>query len=635
MDLYYTLTYYHILCALLHKQYYNRNESILIISSLTYNHEQMKLSIQKLGIFKKVFILKDEFPNTGKIDNTLLSDPEYINRVIDEFNTLFLSNISIDISKFSERYIWADHFPLGIYLNANNLPYNYFEDGCGQMSRVEETVSKMDLLSQKAVAEYLQLFGRSNNVQKRYINFEMQESGYTFTDKDTDFSVERLVSHLSQKQRENIFKVFDVPAYAFDTELCESVLFCPQHNVNLKLFTVEQQIYQTALLLDFFAGNAEVYIKPHPNDIFTDYKELGKKVNIISGSFPAELLSLCVNGKFKKGITAWSTSIYSLAPILETSICFTSEIDDDFYSLYRYYLVCKVLSKLIKKQTVIYTLGVNVKMIENMLSNSDCFCDHFNLIDLQPAEITCMDVEKETLFDNFCRGEDYGILIDDPAMGEVEIWKKFHNEIFHSKVKFIIFINSKNEFVFFDGTNYEIFLNMIRLVIEKRPLNEFDIYTEINTDEEDIWVYSKDNDIRETVSNLSYVKELPYSKMITRINMAGEEFAMPDADSLYRNIKMLEGILAATERRVLSELEKSNYLEAELESCRKEIDTLSERLQKYEGKKEDIETVRQENEILNKELELLELQTENQILKEKIIKAKYGKDTNRDAALEN
>lgn len=65
-----------------------------------------------------------------------------------------------------------------------------------------------------------------------------------------------------------------------------------------------------------------IYIKPHPREI-TDYKNLfkdDKRIIVLPKLFPAELLNLLPNLKFKKAFTAFSTAIDNLALVEEKVI---------------------------------------------------------------------------------------------------------------------------------------------------------------------------------------------------------------------------------------------------------------------------------------------------------------------------
>lgn len=617
MDLYFALTHYHVLCAIVHKLKCNDQEGVFLISSANVNSERIKQNAEKLRIFKKVGILKHEVPLMKKVKGQNLEDSNYIDKIIDDYRNLFVKALPIELSDFENLYIWADHFPIGIYLNSCGIEYNYFEDGCGQMSRVNETISNLPPI-QREIVERLRLFGQNGNVQKRFINFEAQSEDYTFSEKDVDFPINKYVAEFSDEEKKQILDIFGVPKLSFETDPEDSILYCPQHNVNLEIFSIEQQIYQTALLIDYFANGANVYIKQHPNDVFTDYRELGRKVNIIPGAFPSELLLVCTSGKFQKGITAWSTSIRSLGPILNKTVCFASSIDKDFYALHRYYAACRMLCTVINEKTILYTIGANNEILDNMLHESD--------IDRKNASFiirTAVDLD----FAIPCNSgkEKFAILVDDLSQYSRENVNKIRNAIFASNAELIVFINSREDYVFFDGTNQKIIENMARWVILKKLFFEPTAFSEIACGEEDIWIYMKSKEKAEMVSELSFEKELPYSKMMLKVNLPGGEFMSSDADQVYRNMKMMEGILNAMEKRVLEEISQNHVLEGELDNLRGIADELRQKLKRYEGDVSELDILQQENERLVRELEILEQRAANERLMERIEELKHDK----------
>ena len=324
-------------------------------------------------------------------------------------------------------------------------------------------------------------------------------------------------------------------------------MFLPQHNVNLNIFTIEEQLYQTSLLLDYFAPDLDIYIKPHPNDCFTDYTKLGKNINLIPAKFPVELMLLSPY-KFKRGITAWSTSIHSLSEILQEQIYFTADIDKYYKDIYRYYAATKIIQAIGSNNLNIYIKWVYLPLLENILR----FCNNlnmtYNLIEIED-DLSNIELDKYSIF-----------IIDDKFSSSVKFAVNFiDNLIEQIHTSPIIFINSDNHNLFFNGQDYSIYKNMGCWTIRKQPLYEPDIYSDIDFNDEKIWFYIEDNIMKNKIENVSYVKELPCSKIITYTNTIDENFQMPDKNTVYRNIKMLEGILEATQSRLDSEIkEKQN-----------------------------------------------------------------------------
>ena len=629
MNLYYALTTYHLLCVILHRMVYGDKNSDLMISDLTVNYVKKQQALKKSGLFHDVFVFSDKTALSKRkrrgqyslgIADQLIAENE---RVVKDL-------LPIDPASYENRYICADQFPLGIYLNANHYHYCFFEEGNGQQSRPEETI-------EHNIKEYdpylywivkkLGLYGRNENIRNRYINFDAQQSNYHFDDKDVDFGVYSLIDQLSNKQKKQLKQIFAAPDLDFDSAEQQSVLFLPQHNFNLHIFNTEQQLYQSGLILDYFAPDLKVYIKPHPNDLYTNYHDLGGEVHMIPHTFPAELLPLYTEQKFKKGITAWSTSIQSLEPILSKTIRFTSKIDTDYPNMHRYYACCKMLDALCrnsKKPITVYTIGINEPLLQYMLSDSGAFKHTLSSID------TVSIVPKELPSIN--NPDPFFIVADDLTNLNFEQTATVREQLLKSSAKGIVFINSKDDFLFFDGTHYEVFSNLVPWIIQKELLFEPEFNSDISIDEESVWLYMKDKNERQAVSNLHYTKQLPYSKMITKVNMADDQYQLPSKQVVYRNIKMLEGILKATEQRVLVEMERNKELNEKNQQLQKQVEQLDHMI-KQNRPSDELSKLEQESKKMQEEMRIYEKKMKNMELKRQLeqLKSNYNQASSKGA----
>ena len=100
----------------------------------------------------------------------------------------------------------------------------------------------------------------------------------------------------------------------------------------------------------------------------------------------------------------------------------------------------------------------------------------------------------------------------------------------HAKV--VIFCQEENLYSFFNGKNQEIFRYL-------RPLT-----LRTGTTEKQIYVYTKEKSIMETAEKFHCEKELPY----TGVTVKMDGISASEAEK----IRLLEGVLAATEKRLNS-----------------------------------------------------------------------------------
>jgi len=548
MDMYHALTYYHLVNCILHKIIVNTNESVLFVTNLTVDYQNIKKKLEKENIFKKVFIF-DEKKTRALHRKYDLSKENEIMRYVKEHNSEVKENMPVNIEGCDNLFICADHFSVGIYINANKLKYSFFEDGSGQQSRRETTVDHSIKLLEPNIYHIVKawgLCGENDNVKTQYVDMESQINGW-HSEKAVDFPVGKLLKKLTKKQIDMFKRIFDIKSEDINCE--NKVIFLPQHNVNLNVFTIDAQLRQSSLLVDYFAENERLVIKPPPNDDFTDYSKVFYDAEIIDRKFPAELMFFITDGKFAKGITAWSTSINSLGNMFHEKIIFSADIDKKFIDIHRYYLTGRILRDI---NTVnIYCMGVDIPLIKQIMK----------IHNLTGVNIEVINNPDETK--KFGKSYDFSngvCVIDDLTANRHDCeTENFYRE-FALRFSCAVFINSKDDYFFFSGKNYEIFENLYMFNIKKELMYEPYSGNSINLDDENMWVFMENKENLEKISGIEYIKKLKYSQMITYANVADEKYELPSKNEVYRNIKMLEGILRATESRLLYELKKNETL---------------------------------------------------------------------------
>ncbi len=624
MDLYYALTLFHLLKCILHKMFFNKNEAVLLISTLTVNYKNIIQRIIKTKIFKNVYLIDDVTILSISNRHKEITE-ENLYYIIDQINNLVEEKIDINLNKVKSLYICADHFPLGIFLNSKFIKYYYFEDGCGQQSKASLTVEAMKENNKVlyAIVNHLNLFGRNDHVINRYIDMDAQLDGYE-DDKAIDFCVSKILLKLTKKQIDDLKYIFDIKQESINVE--GKVLFTPQHNVNLNVFTIEQQLQQTALIADYFSKGNNLIIKPHPNDDFCDYSLWFDNVEIIDRKFPSEFLPLIVENKFERILTAWSTSINSLKSISNDYVIFTNKIDTDYPKIHRYYAACQMIKAVGQKEKTFYLLGVNKALLENILTLNGDFDDlKISLIIVNSIDELPEQISDETAF-----------IVDDLS----EFSYKEHDmirELILSST-YIIFINSENDYFFYNGENMQIVEKMVRWVIKKELLYKLDIYSEIDIEDEDVWSYMDNEDILKRVEEFGYSSNLKYTKMITKTNMIDDNYVLPNKHIVYRNIKMLEGILKSTEQRVISELGKNKLLVEEINELEAKLVEMENEIKQYEIKtnkitESELGEIELENEKLHFEICKAEKILENRKLRQKLADLNEIINGNKDELL--
>ncbi len=338
MRLYYGLTNYHLLCCILHKIIYGKNEQSIFVASQGILKNRMA-ALKKNGIFKEVYYLEDtDIRNRAFNSLNKKSTQKEIENRISIFVAQYDKLLPFNIKDFSEIYLNADHGALGIYVLAKQYKYNYIEDGRGIYSnwKILDDLLKIKNPGLEKVCAYLNAYGRSEFIINRYIALDSQGVNYTNND-FYDFMVDKLLSSLPKSKMKKILNIFDVKKHHFYTNR-KKALILTQRFSTYKMLDDNECILLYALLADFFAPDCEIYLKPHPADK-SEYIKLFDKKSIIDREMPSELLPYSINAKFDIGICTYSSSINSLKNDIDKIYNIDKSIVDKFKDIFKIYAI--------------------------------------------------------------------------------------------------------------------------------------------------------------------------------------------------------------------------------------------------------------------------------------------------------
>ena len=365
MIFYYGMTNFHILSILLHKLVFRKNDKAVLYVSIFLQNNQPKLveNLRKSGLFEKVVIFQEHNWSRDKLIGK--KKKEELNKIID----LVEKQLGDNLKDYNEINISADHDTLGIYLLNKKIEYNYFEDGCSILSNNQLLLNtiKNQNYNKYLFLKQIPIIGNGQNVINRYGNLKKQKKNYK-NEKDIHFSVEELLQQLSTKDINKILRIFDVKK--FEIKEKSKNLLLTWHYYNMNYMTLEDQKLFFSLLVDYFSDNDEkLVIKPHPSDTQGKYEEWFKDAIVLNRYMPSELLPCCFEGKFRKGITNWSTSVYSLSSILDEVVDFDTRIDTTFKSMDTYYTVVKILEdNKTKKKQKLTLYNINDLLLKRLLN---------------------------------------------------------------------------------------------------------------------------------------------------------------------------------------------------------------------------------------------------------------------------
>ena len=362
MDVYFTMTNYHILSCLLHKMFFNNRPSVLYVSSyLLKNQKNIIKKLEKIKLFDEVKEYSEiEVENTEKVmpDDELNKE---IDRVVNEVNL----KIGDVLRSAKNIYMCSDFYSIGFFLIRNNIKYNYFEDGCGVLSKKELPLKIIEKgnPNRARITKLLNTFGENECVINRFGSLKDQVDGYS-NEKDIDFCIKDILKKLDKENLNKVLTIFEAKNIKI-TSSKTNLLLTMHYN---EIMSIENQIKIYSSLIDYFTkDNEELIIKPHPADTIKNYEEIFPNATVLYRYMPAELFPFCFNKNFNKGITCWSTAIYSLKDLIDNIICFDMEIDNTYKDFDKYYTIVMFLKK-IKTNTKqnIKLLNINELQIEQL-----------------------------------------------------------------------------------------------------------------------------------------------------------------------------------------------------------------------------------------------------------------------------
>jgi hypothetical protein len=407
-----------------------------------------------------------------------------------------IRNICIEVEKwyplgfhqFDDIYMAADQWSVGVYLLHHRIPYHYFEDASGMLGDEERylTIIRDLNLSNYVMSNYLQGAGRSEIVIDKLCDMKNQPEGF-FDEKAVDFSIYNIVKRFSQQLIQDLLNLYDAKQYTFHNS--EKVaIFMTQFLRTLSIKNLEVQESITTLLLDYFAENYKVIMKPHPKDRWIDYRKLLKDAIILESSLPSELLPFVLEGNIDLVLTGSSTSIGGMKHIAKTSMSFGTDIEIHYDRLHVMYITAKIVNEVFRGQDIL-THNINSSHLEHFLS-------------LYNKDFLKMNSVNSTIY------------IDGGQAIIGESSKRTY--IINQSEDVLIFLNyyQRYEFLTHPGLVHNNFIVIKLSILPDKHEDKL------------IWVYCEKEEEREKILSMSERKNLKYSGLEIKISSKEATYAM-------------------------------------------------------------------------------------------------------------
>ncbi len=523
--IYYALTTYHVLCCVLHKMTVHPDEkAVLLLSNIHKNSVAYLNRYRESGIFDRVEIL-DEL--------SVLEHQKYLERKKVPTGLILsacchrmeklLGELGIAL-KQEERYLCPDHFPFGWLVIRSKLPYHCFEEGSGVLSDREFALNNMKRnRTQYKLCFSLGCFGDNEFASEILADAAKQKPGYE-NPKMTDFSVDRILEAMEPEERNRVLRFFGGGEILHLQK--NSSLLLTQHMANLGLMSLPEQHRLYTLFADYlFAPGSQLVIKPHPDDIAGTYRQVfGEAVTILPFAMPSELMKYNIEGRFQKAAAAYSTSVRSMSHISDETLCFDSRILQDWKYLPEYDCAVRFLQ---------------AAGIDSAVTDGDELLLHqLSRMSGTPVSFSHEEIESEP--------SSQAVVISDLTPPESETDPIDRAEqiaafLTRTQARVVVFCQEQKACSFFTGKNQEVFQYL-------RPITLY-----MGNETHQIMIYTKEPSIMETAETFHCEKELPYTGVTIRMDGISASEA--------EKIRLLEGVLAATEKRLnsyIAERKKAN-----------------------------------------------------------------------------
>lgn len=541
MIIYYAMTKFHLIFSITHKMDVHKKEAaVLFLAEGMQDIESISKRILESGVFEKVYVvpeqelkknlepLREESADTQKEKN------------VRKFAEAVKNWLPVRITGRDTIYIANDHWGIGTYCIYYHIPYIYYEDGAGMLSKPDysyELVRRMNV-THAAMAKYLGAFGQNGYVTEKLADLESQTEGFYDT-KAKHYSVREKLEIMTEAEMQKILYIFNAPRYEIDG--CGTILLT-EHFANMKRLSIEGQRELYALLVDLFGTDKRLFIKPHPNDYAVDYGRLFQGAELIARSVPSELLPYCFRGKLDLGLAACSTSVFGLKNILSRTIRFDIDIENYYKQLLKYYVFMQMRKRFAWHNIVAWNV-------------------HMDL--MEAFGIRDVTVYRE----DGAYGENSILLIDScNKQRNTALWRKSMD-----RFSAVIFLDEEAMFPVDD----EVLHSIVPVRIKKESLNGQK--TVLSEEEEILWIYSKEKLTIEQSGKIRMRKTMKYSRTILDVQ------ALTNDKDI--QIKILEGNLESALVRIEGYLENEKKLNERIRELEKMLDCRDEemlsRLRRY------------------------------------------------------
>ncbi|XOI99621.1 hypothetical protein ACMX2M_28110 [Paenibacillus polymyxa] len=529
MILYHAISSYQLLQSMVHKLLYHKSKKAILLTT-NFLVEKFPIHSKMYSLFFDEVVVYHSHEIKGQEKLDLLDNTN-------DYFTRFFEKEKINLDDLDHIFVSCAHSFFGIYLINIKKNFIFMEDASGLLSRPEilMNIEKKLFLAKHEISESFGLYNGDNElILEKYCNLQVQLPGFKDS-KAVHIDIVKSLDLLLPNELEIVLNFFGVDHINFDEN---SMLILTQHFANLGIMSFEDQILIYQLLVDYFSLDYKVIFKLHPDDLMY-YNLLFPESVSLKGKFPAELLPYAFKNPPKAALTVSSTAINNIGDQFERKIIFDNNFEYEFKKIHRYYTALKFLDLLSYSNRKIYSYGVNEAIMKNLINYSDLNLYNRSLYELSNIN----DISNNCI-----------VVLDkhDCDVDENIDIIKCIKELDSNSV--LLFLNSNEDYWFYSLESKKLLLDMIPITITKTA-NAKDIYQDLES--ETIYIYTKNEEVKKMIAESEFKRKLDNTGIVLGVEKKTQ-------DEL--RIKVLEGILEATEKRLLHYIKLNKELASKIEN---------------------------------------------------------------------
>lgn len=284
MVLYHAVSSYQLLEVMLHRmRYHDKDMAVLLLPDFITAKYPWYERLRTRGFFDRVYL----FPYL-QIPHT---DETQIRR---DVSRQYRRLLPYDIHGFTRVYVAGAHFYFTLLLLQEEIPFTFFEDAAGMLSRAGELYANLSTRFpvHADIARRHGLFDGRHPLVRQVICLKKAQTVDVSNGRYQDFSVERALAGLQPRRRRGMVRLFI--RHRLRTR-AEGILLTQSFS-NLGVMGEEAQRDLYGELARGPLRNIRLLIKRHPDDTL-DYGEIFPGARQIREIFPAELLPYAFAGR--------------------------------------------------------------------------------------------------------------------------------------------------------------------------------------------------------------------------------------------------------------------------------------------------------------------------------------------------